>query len=178
MVVVGYFNVFGARPVSVPKSLGAVPHLEQVCKEVGFNTSHGLAYQVINDLKHGADIGARGRSRLPSKGPNSKSTTEHGVRIQDTLAAFIAMGVYTGPLSLEEAETLGYKIHPIQIKLKEDGSVRVCTNASHPLVEDLASEGDEVPASLNAFIDLNDFPAKMDGLPVLLRSCGAKAGVL
>ena len=139
--------------------------LEEICKEAGVDTSHGLAAQVISDLKSGADIGAKGRSRLASTGPNTTEAIEHGDRVQDTLASFISMGVYTGPVKMEEVENMGVKIHPINVKVKDNGPVRVITDASYPRSKDLASEDDTIPASLNAFIDSKQFPTKMEGLP-------------
>ena len=56
---------------------------------------------------------------------------------------------------------LKIKIHPISVEIKEDGSVRVITDAYYPVFRDLEAEDDSVPASLNAYIyisQLLDYP--------------------
>ena len=60
----------------------------QLCEEAGIDVKGPMAAPVIQDLKFGANIGAVGRSRLPSIGPNSKLALENGFRVQDALAVF------------------------------------------------------------------------------------------
>ena len=138
--------------------------LEELCKEVGIAVEFGQAWVVLRDLRFGADLGAVGRSRLGSQGPNGKLALEHGAKVQDTIGAFIQKEFYVGPLTLEETEVLGpLKVHPISVRLKPDGSARVITDASYPY--DASKEEDsEEPASLNQFIDITRFPVKMDGM--------------
>ena len=143
--------------------------LQELCEDVGINVKHGTPKTVLGDLEHGADIGARGRSRLGSKGPNSKLALQYASKVQDTICAFVNKGFYIGPLTWEEASVLGdLKVHPVTARLKPDGSVRVITDASFPY--DVTDEEESTEAaSLNRFINIDLYPVKMDGLQAFLE---------
>ena len=143
--------------------------LQALCWEVGIRTDFGQAKVVLSDLKFGCDLGATGRSRLASSGPNGRLALLHGEKVQDTIGAFVKKGIYVGPMKLEEAKALGpLKVHPITAREKADGSVRVITDASYPY-DAPAGEDSEEPASLNENINKKDFPVKMDGMDVFLE---------
>ena len=61
--------------------------LEELCEEVGITVEFGQAWVVLRDLRFGADLGAVGRSRLGSQGPNGKLALEHGARVVVEAAA-------------------------------------------------------------------------------------------
>ena len=140
----------------------------QLCEEAGIDVKGPIAAPVIQDLKFGANIGAVGRSRLPSIGPNSKLALENGFRVQDALAVFCKKGVFLGPLSEDEANSLGkegIKVHPITAREKPNGNLRLITDASYPHEENDDEKG---PASLNKFIDPDLYPTNMQGIPEFL----------
>ena len=150
------------------KSWANQEEIRKKCQLVGIDTESGQAKAVLNDLQFGANIGAEGRSRQASCGPNNELALEHGEKVQDSICSFVEKGVFVGPLTMEEAGRLGeLKIHPITARLKPDGSVRVIVDASYPYggLQDLDSEE---AASLNQFIDISQYPVKMDGIPQFL----------
>ena len=163
-----YWEAWPSYPLSEARveSWVRVEDLRKLCIKAGIDTDSGLAKEVLSDLSKGADIGATGASRLPTVGKNGQTALRYGDRIQDTLASFVSKGIYAGPLRKEELEGWDVKIHPLQIKVKDDGSVRVIVNASYPHIEDgeEMAEGEQIPLSLNSSISAEDFPAYMAGL--------------
>ena len=161
-----YWDAWPVFPLSEAKvqSWVDVEALKGLCVKAGIPIDTGLAAEVLHDLEFGADIGARGRSRLPTWGKNGKTAFQYGERVQDTLASFIKKGIYVGPLKMEELEGWSIKVHPLTVRLKDDGSVRVIVDASYPYVVEPEGVQEDEPASLNAFINGDDFPAYMDGL--------------
>ena len=163
-----YWDAWPTYPLAEAKveSWVDVEVLKCLCIKAGIPTDSGLAKEVLADLSRGADIGATGASRLPTTGKNGQMALKYGDRVQDTLASFVSKGIYAGPLKKEELEGWNVKIHPLQIKVKDDSSVRVIVNASYPHSDGggKVPVGEMEPLSLNATISATDFPAYMAGL--------------
>ena len=57
--------------------------------------------RVCNRMDNGAELGARGRARLPTSHPNSKDVFQFGDRVSDSLQQGICEKIICGPLKRE-----------------------------------------------------------------------------
>ena len=65
--------------------------LRELCTEVGYK-DHKRLNKVCTRLVQGADIGCRGRGRLPTVSRNSPSVSEYGARVADSLQEWVDKG--------------------------------------------------------------------------------------
>ena len=136
----------------------------------------------------GAETGVKGAARLPSAGPNAKSAIENGHLLSDSLAEWVRLQLMAGPFDLDEIPWPEVKISPLGLQIKPSGAGRILVDMSFPWKkrgEKVNIQG-TIPISPNAGIELEDFPAVMDGTPrvlFLLSRWGpgchmAKAGIV
>lgn len=114
--------------------------------------------KVLNDLRHGADIGCRGDARKPTRSTNAPSAYEFGPQVSDAIADWVVKGLAYGPVKEEDLPE-DVKINGIMCKEKPNGSVRIILNLSSP-------EG----SSVNDGIDKDEFPAVMSSTSKFVRA--------
>ena len=123
-----------------------------------------------DQLTGGADTGVKGAARLPSAGPNAKSAIESGHLLSDSLAEWVRLQLMAGPFDLDEIPWPEVKISPLGLQIKPSGAGRILVDMSFPWRkrgEKVNIQG-TIPISPNAGIELEDFPAVMDGTPRVL----------
>ena len=117
--------------------------------------------QILNDLEHGANIGASGRGRLPTTGTNTKLAYQYGSRLQEALQELLLQGAMKGPLDRSEIPDKDIKVHLMAAKLKPNGKVRSIVDCSGPRTEAEGTPGyiysPDFPGSLSS----THFPRKM-----------------
>ena len=158
--------------------------LRDLARRAGCANSE-LVEKVARRLTEGADIGVRGRGRLPTLGRNSESVFEHGTALSDALQEGIVDGYLAGPYSREELVQLvgeDFSVNPINCKEKPNGKLRIIVDASAPHDADESVPGwiwsPEVPGSTNSTIDISQFPAKMSSVPKFVKALYGWGGVL
>ena len=138
--------------------------------QAGFDPSSPVVTKVLHTLRHGAPLGATGRSRLPTWEQNAASAINLGPRVQECIQELIIQGAYLGPLTLPEvrARFPSMKVHALGAKIKPNGKTRPIVDASKPRTEDLGAPGwlynPAYPGSLNATILSSDFPVRLTSL--------------
>ena len=141
------------NPVS---PVSPVSQFAKQLRSVGIDTTSDLVETVLNDLEHGADIGATGGARLPTKEENARSAFTYRDRLQEALQELILQGAIIGPLFEEEVEIKEIKVHAMDTKLKPTGKVRSLVDCSKPRLESSATLGymynPDYPGSLNSTI--------------------------
>lgn len=128
--------------------------------------------QLLQDVRHGADIGCRGSGRLPTVCRNNKSAHEFGDRLADSLVTWIKTGIASGPFSEEEIKRIlpdGFTVNPLQVAVKEDGKARPVVDMSAPHAEPGVVPQPGVGTSVNSGIDISDFPSKMSSIEEISR---------
>ena len=103
--------------------------------EAGINVDSTANMEILNDLEKGANIGASGRSRLPTMGRNSKLAYQYGDRLQEALQELILQGAMKGPLRRNKIPYKDIKVHSMSTKLKPNGKVRSIVECSDPRTE-------------------------------------------
>ena len=91
---------------------------------------------ILNDLEHGANIGASGRARLPTEGKNTELAFEYGSRPQEALQELLIQNTMKGPLDRDEIPYADIKVHSMAAKLKPTGKVCSIVDCSGPYTED------------------------------------------
>ena len=123
---------------------------------------------ILNDLEHGANIGASGRARLPTEGKNTALAFEYGNRLQEALQELLIQNAMKGPLDRDEIPYRDIKVHSMAAKLKPTGKVRSIVDCSGPYTEDKGTPGfiynPEYPGSLNSTIQKSEFPVNLTSL--------------
>ena len=138
----------------------------------------GRLGRTLDRLKVGADIGCRGRGRIPTVGPNSGSAEEYGERVSDSLRDWVDEKLVIGPLKKEELPP-GATVSPIATRLKPNGKARIILNFSYPydlkgVPDDYYTECD--PGSVNSGISSEDFPVRMSSVKKFVK-CLTHSGV-
>ena len=135
---------------------------------VGINPDSVANRTILNDLEHGANIGATGRARLPTEGRNSKLAILHGSRLQEALQELLYQNAMKGPLDRDEIPYEEIKVHSMSAKLKPTGKVRSLVVCSGPYTEFEGTPGfiynPEYPGSLNSTIQKSEFPVNLTSL--------------
>ena len=106
----------------------------RVAQELGYSKLKKIEY-IKNFLEHGAVLGVESNGRWPSAGSNSSSAYEFGERVADSLQQGIREGYLFGPFTRGECYALwpqGFKVSPIMVRLKPNGSARIIMDLSHP----------------------------------------------
>jgi hypothetical protein len=147
--------------------------LEKVAEELQYKDKQRRLGKVLSSLREGADIGCRGLARLPTSVRNSASAYEYGERVTDALQDWVKDGLAFGPMLPEEMPWSDYTVNPITVKIKPNGSARICINMSAPYAKDSDVPG--LPASVNSGIDSDLFPATMSSTRKFCMSL-ARAG--
>ena len=142
--------------------------LRELCDLLGYKDQDRL-HRVCQRLENGADIGCRGRARLPTITPNSPSAYEYGARVADSLQEWINQGIVVGPLLREEVPWPDITINQTMVRLKPNMSARIIVNMSSP-------KTDSGPAAVNLGIDGAEFEARMSSTAKFVESL-VKAGV-
>ena len=136
--------------------------------EAGINPDSETNRVILNDLEHGANIGATGRARLPTEGKNSALAFEYGSRLQEALQELLFQNAMKGPLDRDEIPYADIKVHTMAAKLKPTGKVRSIVDCSGPYTEDVGAPGfiynPEYPGSLNSTIQKSEFPVNLTSL--------------
>jgi len=104
---------------------------------------------VVANLRHGADIGCRGRFREQSFSDNAPSAFEYPAEITDAVADWITQGFVAGPFD-PATRPSGVKVNGMMCRQKPNGSARIILNLSAPS-----------GISVNDGIDTDDFPTTM-----------------
>ena len=133
--------------------------LMTVARAVGYTGREGRIKRAMDRLQYGADIGCRGDGRLPTERQNSRSATEFGVRVADSLQGWIEDGLCFGPMGREEMPWEAFTVNPITVKLKPNGKARICINMSAPYKTEGQAAG--TPSSVNSGINKDEFPTSM-----------------
>ena len=103
--------------------------------EAGISPDTAANSTILNDLEHGANIGATGRARLPTEGKNSRLAYEHGSRLQEALQELLYQNAMKGPLDRDEIPYPEIQVHSMSAKLKPTGKVRSIVDCSGPYTE-------------------------------------------
>ena len=106
----------------------------RVAQELGYGNIKKIEY-IKDFLENGAVLGVESNGRWPSVGKNSPSAYEYGERVADSLQQGIRDGYLFGPFTASECYTLwpqGFKVSPIMVRLKPNGSARIIMDLSHP----------------------------------------------
>ena len=101
---------------------------------------------------------------------NAKSAILNGHLLSDSLAEWVRLQLMAGPFDLAELPWKETKISPLGIQVKPSGAGRILVDMSYPW-RDKGEKIDvhgSVPISPNDAIDLEDYPAAMDGTPKIL----------
>ena len=106
--------------------------------------------EIIEDIKHGRDIGCRGVNLCPSVSSNAPSAYEHGQKVTDSIADGIRKGIMIGPMQKDQIPFQSIKTNDIMVKLKPDNSARIILNLSMG-----------TPYSVNDGIDNDQFEVYM-----------------
>ena len=134
----------------------------------GINVDSAANMEILQELEKGANIGASGRSRLPTTGKNSRLAYQYGDRLQEALQELILQGAMKGPLRRDEIPYKDIKVHAMSAKLKPNGKVRSIVDCSDPRTEFEGTPGfmysQEYPGSLNATIQKSEFPVNLTSL--------------
>ena len=173
----GKWPVNTMKMMMPPQSWVSWKELEMLARAQGYNDRKRLV-RTVERLKRGADIGCRGRGRIPTVGENSESAFEYGDRVTDALREWVESELVVGPLRREEIPA-GVSVSPIMVRLKPNGKARIILNFSHPydrkdVPEEFYQETD--PGSVNAGIKGEEYPAKMSSIQKFLCSL-VQAGV-
>ena len=80
--------------------------------------------RVCHMLDHGADIGARGASRLPAMGPNIGSCFENGWEMMDAMYAWTSSRTVCGPLTRDQIPP-NIRCSPMSVDIKPSGRARI-----------------------------------------------------
>ena len=120
----------------------------------------------------GADIGCRGQGRAPTRGKNSPTAAQEGVRLADSLQTWVKTGIVAGPFREEELPWDDFTTSPLLCRRKPDNSVRVILDMSAPHVKDRPGKpvSQEEPRSVNDGINKKLFPTKMSSTLLVLDS--------
>ena len=85
--------------------------------------------QLLQDIEQGVVLGCTGDARLPTECKNNASAGEHGERLLDMMATWVKSGIYSGPFTREELETIlpgDWTVNPLQCMEKPCGKVGHC----------------------------------------------------
>ena len=160
-----YWNYWPKRTFeqsALAKSWVSSSRLTELSKCYGY-TDWARLERVVERLDNGANIGCKGRGRLPTFNKNAKSAYIYGDRVADALAEQIKDGLVVGPLDEEEIPWDDITVSSILVRLKPNGKPRIIVNLSAP-------ETDEGPGSVNCGIDVDEFPAKMSSTAKFVES--------
>ena len=152
-----------------PQSWISGHKLEAEARECGYPHKENLRW-ATDLLEHGAHTGVKGAGRLPSAGNNAKSAILNGHLLSDSLAEWVRLQLMAGPFDLAELPWQEIKISPLGIQVKPSGAGRILVDMSYPW-RDKGERIDvhgSVPISPNDAINLEDYPAAMDGTPKIL----------
>ena len=140
--------------------------LRKVARELNYRSWKMDA--LMRWLEEGADLGIeRKESRMPTRGPNSKTAYQYGVRVIDAIREWVELGIAAGPFTEQEIMEMveggmeGIKIAPMSVTIKDNGKARICMNLSFPHTRQDEEIKEGVPASVNKGIDKRKFPAVM-----------------
>ena len=126
-----YWSTWPSNPVtlSTPPWISAAK-LEEVAHRAGYSYQAELQYN-LNNLRHGANIGVEGSSRLLAEGPNLPGFLSLGYRSADTICTWVKKDLVFGPLTRDQLPTT-FRSSPIQSALKPSGRIRICLDFSWP----------------------------------------------
>ena len=83
--------------------------------EAGIDPKSAANRQILDNLEHGANMGASGRGRLPTTGTNTKLAYQYGSRLQEALQELLLKGAMKGPLDRSEIPDEYIKVHSMYI---------------------------------------------------------------
>ena len=93
---------------------------------------------LVKWLDEGAELGIEHKeSRMPTKGPNSRSAEAYGDRVTDSIREWIDMEIAAGPFTEGEVREMvkggmeEIKITPMSVTIKDNGKARICKESSH-----------------------------------------------
>ena len=147
---------------ALAKSWVSSSKLKELAVGYGY-TDWARLERVVQRLDQGADIGCKGRARLPTVSSNAKSAHIYGDRVADSLAKLIMDGLVVGPLDEEEIPWDDITVSAIMVRLKPNGNARIIVNLSAP-------DNEMGPGSVNCGINVEEFPAKMSSTTKFVES--------
>ena len=142
--------------------------------KAGYNNSVKLNY-VCRTLKEGADLGARGSSRLGSikksdgKPSNYATAYQHGALMADALCTWVKQGLVWGPMKDDQVPWPDPKISPMSVELKPTGAARIIVDLSSPHLSNCDLDGSQ-PTSVNSGINIEEFPMEGVTTPDILKA--------
>ena len=122
--------------------------LLEIASSLGHPDMRRVKY-IAEMLMNGAVLGVEQEGRWPSRGLNKQSAYQYGDRVADSLQTGLDEGFLCGPFTEAEARSLwpeGFKVAPIQVRLKPNGSARIIMDLSYPHKQEL---GCGEPCSVN-----------------------------
>jgi hypothetical protein len=160
-----FWNVFPVNFIQPAKSNICADKLVEMAGKSGLGQDPEVL-KVVQWVRHGAEIGCKGRFRAASVSKNTKGAYAAGRQVSDAIAAWVKQGYAFGPVEEDDVPAHA-KINSILTRTKPNGSVRIILNLSAPR-----------GFSVNDGIDKDDFPAKMSSTEAWLavlnragRSC-------
>ena len=100
-----------------------VKEFKKQLEGVEIDTSTKSVALVLRDLKHGAEIEATDRARLPTNEKIAWLAYEYGDCLQEALEELILQGAMSGPLFEKEIHLDNVKVHAMGTKIKPNGKV-------------------------------------------------------
>ena len=156
-----FWEKFPSNPNKIGRSTICPHKLRTLSWSLGFH-NQTIVDQVCRDLTDGADIGCKGKARLPTYSSNAPSAYDFPREITDSIADWLEAGFAAGPFDPADRPT-NAKVNGIMCRQKPNGSARIILNLSAP-------KGN----SVNDGISNDDFPTSMSStkkwLEVLDRS--------
>ena len=79
--------------------------LQQLARELNYDSWKLSA--LVKWLEEGAELGIEHKeSRMATRGPNSKSAKQYGVRVTDSIREWVEMGIAAGPFTEKDVEKM------------------------------------------------------------------------
>ena len=142
-----YWDKWEKREYAPKDGMSWIDPDKLVAEAIRLNVKEKAKLEVIREmLEKGADLGVEAEGRMPTNGRNQPSVKKYGARVADSLQTGIKDGIIFGPFDKSEVPWADYKVSPMTVRLKPNGSARIIMNLSWPHDEEL---GDGVPTSVN-----------------------------